>query len=194
MAIDPGLSEMQRALKNALATHWRLFMFQGAIVIVLGVVAVAVPMSATVAVDSYLGWLFLIGGIVGLIAIFSAKDIPAFLWGLVTAPLSVTVGILLIAKPAKAVLSVTFVLAAFFITEGIFQIVTSVGYRDVIGRSSVWMLVSGISDLALAAVIIFGWTPIAAWLLGFLVGINLITTGWAIVMVALAGRKFSRAL
>jgi uncharacterized membrane protein HdeD (DUF308 family) len=191
--LDPGLSEMQRALKDALSTHWRLFMFQGAIMIVLGVLAVAIPITATVVVDSYLGWLFLLSGVVGLIAIFSAKDIPAFLWSLVTAPLSVTIGALLIAKPVKAVLSVTFVLAAFFIAEGIFQIVTSRGYRDIIGRSSGWMLVSGLSDLALAVIIIFDWSPTSAWVLGLLVGINLITTGWAILMVALAGRNFSRA-
>jgi uncharacterized membrane protein HdeD (DUF308 family) len=191
--LDPGLGGMQRAVRDALGRHWRLFMFQGAIMIGLGVLAAAAPIAATVAVDSYLGWFFLISGIVGLVAIFSAKDIPAFLWGLITAPLSVTVGILLIAKPVKAAVSLTFVLTVFFITEGIFQIGTSIGYREVVGRSSGWMLVSGISDLVLAAIIILGWPPSADWVLGLLVGIALITSGWAIVVVALVGRVFSRA-
>ena len=51
------------------------------------------------------------------------------------------------------------------------------------------MLASGISDLALAALIILGWPMIARWALGLLVGINLITSGWAIVMTAFAGRN-----
>jgi uncharacterized membrane protein HdeD (DUF308 family) len=57
------------------------------------------------------------------------------------------------------------------------------------GGSWGWMLVSGISDLALAAIIILGWPMTAGWALGLLVGINLITSGWAIVMTALAGRN-----
>ena len=54
------------------------------------------------------------------------------------------------------------------------------------------MLVSGISDLVLAAVIIFGRPITAVWVLGLVVGINLITSGWAIVMTALAGRSIAQ--
>jgi hypothetical protein len=52
-----------------------------------------------------------------------------------------------------------------------------------------WMLVSGLADLALAAIIIMGWPTSVAWVLGLLVGINLLTSGWAVVMVALAARE-----
>ena len=55
------------------------------------------------------------------------------------------------------------------------------------------MLVSGLADLALVALIILGWPMTAAWTLGILVAINLITSGWAIVMAALAGRSLARA-
>jgi uncharacterized membrane protein HdeD (DUF308 family) len=103
--------------------------------------------------------------------------------------LSVSVGVLLVWKPVEGALSLTIVLTAFFVVEGVFQIVTSIAYRDVMGGSWGWMLVSGISDLALAAIIILGWPMTAGWALGLLVGINLITSGWAIVMTALAGRN-----
>jgi uncharacterized membrane protein HdeD (DUF308 family) len=190
-SIDPSLGDMQRAMRDALAAHWRLFLFQGAIMIVLGVLAVAAPVAATIAVDVYVGWLFLISGIVGFVAMFSAKDIPAFLWSLITAALSVTVGVLLIWKPVEGAVSLTIVLTAFFIAECIFQIAAATAYRDVIGNSWGWMLVSGISDLALAAIIIVGWPVTAAWALGLLAGVNLITSGWAIVMAALAGRTMA---
>ena len=80
-------------------------------------------------------------------------------------------------------------LADFFIAEGIFQIATSIVYRDVISRSWGWMLVSGISDLLLAAIVILGLPISAGWALGLIVGINLITSGLAVTMTALAGRK-----
>ena len=57
-----------------------------------------------------------------------------------------------------------------------------------------WMLLSGISDLALVAIIVLGWPLTAGWALGLIVGINLITSGWAIVMAALAGRSAVQAV
>jgi len=190
--LNPGHSDLQRTLRDALAAHWRLFLFQGALMIILGVLAVAAPAAATIAADIYIGWLFLVSGIVGLVAMFSARDIPAFLWSLVTAVLSV--GALLIWRPVEGALSLTMLLTAFFIAEGVIQIVTSITYRDAMGGSWGWMLVSGISDLALAAIIILGWPLTAGWALGLLVGINLITSGWAIAMAALAGRGIAQAV
>jgi len=169
-------------------------MVQGVVMVVLGVLAFAVPVAATIAVEIYIGCLLLISGIVGLIALFSAKDMPAFLWSLITAALSAAVGALLILKPAEGALSLTLLLTAFFVVEGVFQVVTSVAYRGVIGRSWGWMMVSGVADLLLAAIIIFGWPTTAFWALGLVVGINLITSGWAIVMAAYAGRSVVKAV
>jgi uncharacterized membrane protein HdeD (DUF308 family) len=144
---------------------------------------------ATIAIDIFAGWLFLISGIVGLAAVFSTDSLPAFLWSLVTAALSIAVGVLLIGRPVEGAVSLTFVLIAFFTAEGVLQIATSIAYRDVVGSSWGWMLASGISDLVLAAVIILGLPMSAGWALGLIVGINLITSGLAVTMMALAGRK-----
>lgn len=193
-SLNPGRNDMQLALSDAVGAHWKLFLFQGVAMIILGVLAIAVPAAATLAVDIYIGWLFLISGVVGLVAMFSAKDIPAFLWSLVTAALSAAVGALLVWKPVEGALSLTLLLTAFFIVEGVFQIVTSIAYRHVMRSSWGWMLVSGVADLALAAMILLGWPMTAGWALGLLVGINLITSGWAIVMAAFAGRSVAQAI
>jgi uncharacterized membrane protein HdeD (DUF308 family) len=57
-----------------------------------------------------------------------------------------------------------------------------------------WMLASGIADLILAGIIIAGWPGTATWALGLIVGVNLITSGAAITMVALAGRSLVKTL
>ncbi len=62
---------MQRAVRDALNAHWRLLLFQGVLLIVLGILAVVAPVAATIAVDVFVGWLFLIGGVIGLVAVFS---------------------------------------------------------------------------------------------------------------------------
>jgi uncharacterized membrane protein HdeD (DUF308 family) len=189
---DADLTDMQRAVTRALTEHWRLFLFQGAIMIILGVLAVGAPMAATLFVAIYLGWLFLISGIIGLVALFSMHDTPAFVWNLITAALSVVAGVVLIWKPVEGAISLTLVLAALFIAEGVFQMGTSIAYRHVMANRWGWMLVSGIADLVLAALIIVSWPLSAAWFLGLLAGINLITSGWAIIVAALAGRNLTR--
>ncbi len=189
-----NVSEMQNALKDALKTHWKLFLFQGVVMVILGILAVAWPAVATLAVDIYIGWLFLISGTVGLVAMFSARDVPAFLWTLLTAALAMAVGVLLIWKPAEGAESLTIVLTAFFIAEGVFQIAGSFAYRDAMPGSWGWMLASGISDLILAGLLIMYWPVSAAWALGLLVGVNLITSGVAIVVTAIEARNLVQTL
>lgn len=193
-SFSPPLSDMQRSVRDALRVHWQLFLFQGVAMVVLGIVAVVWPVVTTFAVDIYIGFLFLISGIVGLIALFAAEDVPAFLWTLLTAALSLIAGVLLLWKPATGAASLTIVLTAFFIVEGIFQIAASISYRKAIPDSWGWMLASGIADLILAAIIISGWPGTAAWTLGILVGVSLITSGLAVIMLAVAGRSVVKTL
>jgi len=193
-SLNPSNNDMQRAISDALSAHWGLLMFQGIVMIMLGALAFVLPVAATIAVDVYVGCLLLISGIVGLVAVFSTKNMPAFLWSLITAALSVAVGALLIWKPVEGALSLTLVLTAFFIVEGAFQILTSAAYREVAGSSWGWMLVSGIADLVLAVIIISGWPTTAIWVLGLVVGINLLTSGWAIVMAAYAAHSLGKGL
>ncbi len=193
-SVNPTLSDMQSAVRDALRVHWRLFLTQGVIMVILGILAVVWPGLATLAVDVYVGWLFLISGIVGLVAMFSAEDVPAFLWTLLTAALSLIVGVLLLWKPAEGAVSLTLVLTAFFIAEGVFQIAGSISYRNIIPDSWGWMLASGVADLILAALIIMGWPNAVGWALGLIVGVNLITSGWAAIMMAVAGRGVVKTL
>lgn len=191
-ASEPTITDIQRSVRHAIRLHWRLFLAQGIIMIILGVLAIIWPQVSTVAVDVYVGWLFLVSGVVGLAVIFFAPTVSAFLWSLLTAALSLLVGILLLWHPIEGAVSLTLVLIAFFIVEGIFQIAASLGYREAFPDSWGWMLASGIADLILAALIIAGWPGTASWALGLIVGVNLITSGIAITMVAVTGRRLVR--
>jgi uncharacterized membrane protein HdeD (DUF308 family) len=179
---------------DTLKAHWRLYVLEGVIMIVLGVLAIAYPVFATLAVDLYLGWLFLFSGLFALIATFSARQFPGFWWALITAVLSVLVGAALIWKPEEGVNSLTAVLTAFFVVEGVFQAAAALTYREVISHSWGWLFVSGIADLALAAIIISGWPGTVGWTLGLLAGVSLLTSGWAIVMVALSLRSLAESV
>lgn len=191
---NPSFREAQRAFDETLRAYWVLFMVHGVIMIVLGALAVIWPQISTVAADIYLGWIFLFSGVVGLVTIFFAPSIPAFLWSLLTAALSLIVGILLLWHPVEGIVSLTLVLIAFFIAEGVFQIAAAIRHRDDLPDSWGWMVMSGIADLILAWVIISGWPGTASWAIGLIVGINLLTSGLAITMAALAARSLAKTV
>jgi uncharacterized membrane protein HdeD (DUF308 family) len=192
MSTSQPINDIQSSVRDAVRLHWHFFLAQGVIVTVLGVLAVIWPQLSTVAVDVYVGWLFLLSGAVGLITMFFAPSASAFFWSLFTAALSLFVGILLLWHPVEGVISLTLVLIAFFIAEGVFQIVASLSYREAFPESWGWMLASGIADLILAGLIVSGWPGTASWALGLIVGANLISSGIAIIMVAVTGRRLVR--
>lgn len=184
---------MEQTIREALAAHWRALLAQGTLMLVLGVLALVAPVKATIAVDLYVGVLFLLGGVVGLVAMYFAAGRRALRWSVATACLSSAVGILLVWKPAAGALSLTVLMTAFFVAEGVYQAATSIAYRKALGPRWGWMLASGIADLALATVVVVAWPASTGWALGIVAGVSLISSGWAIAMAALAGREMARA-
>jgi uncharacterized membrane protein HdeD (DUF308 family) len=194
VSTNPGdINELQRAITQSVREHWVLFLVEGIILLVLGVLAIIVPMLATLAVAIFIGWLFLISGVVGLITTFWARHAPGFWWSLLSAVLGIAAGVVLLAWPVTGAVSLTLLLIVFFIIEGVASIMYAFEHkRELSGRWG-WMLVSGIIDLILAAIIWAGLPGTAAWALGLLVGINLLFGGGAMVGMALHARSEATA-
>ena len=192
MSISSTRLDSERTITEIIRVHWVLFLVQGIIMMVLGALAVIWPQVSTLAVDLYVGWMFLISGLIGLLTMFVASNAAGFLWSLLTAALSLFVGVLLVWHPVEGAVSLTLVLMSFFIAEGIFQIAAAIRYREAFPDSWGWLLMSGLADLVLAALLIWGWPSSAIWALGLIAGLNLITSGLAIVMVAAAARNMVR--
>ena len=155
--LDMTIDDIRRSIRHAVRLHSQLFLAQGVITIILGVLAIIWPQVSSVAVAVYIGVLFLLAGLMGLVLMFYAPTTSSFLWTLLTAALSLLVGVLLLWRPVEGTVSLTLVLIAFFLAEGLFQIVASILYRDIFPEAWGWMLASGIADLVLAALIIAGW-------------------------------------
>jgi len=182
---------IEAAIEGALSDHWTLFLIEGIILLVLGVLAIAVPQIATLAVEILIGWLFLVSGIVGAITTFWMRTAPGFWWSLLSAILGIGAGIVLLVSPATGVVSLTLILVAFFIIEGVASIMFALDHkRELSGRWG-WMLVSGIIDLVLAAAVFVMLPGAAGWVIGLLVGINLVFGGVALIGMALHAKPAS---
>jgi uncharacterized membrane protein HdeD (DUF308 family) len=185
---EPDLERIERAVAPALHKYWMLFLLEGIILVILGLAAIIVP--RTLAMQFSFGWLFLISGITGLATTILRREVPGFFWSLVSAILGIVAGILLLLSPTQ-VLSLTVILILFFLIEGVASIMFALDHkREQVGQWG-WMLVSGIIDLNLAAVVLFGLPGSAKWALGLLVGVNLISGGVALVATAVHARAIS---
>jgi len=184
-----GIQNIQRAAAAALHEHWVLFLVEGVVLLVLGASAVVLPAIATLAVTILFGWLFLVSGIVGLVTSFWMRQAPGFWWSLLSAVLGIVVGAMLLASPLTGAISLTLVLIAFFLIEGVVTIMFALDHRRELSGQWGWMLMSGLVDLALALMILTGLPSTAAWAVGLLVGINMIFGGAALIAMALHARK-----
>ena len=190
MSMDrPDADRLRSTVTASMQEHWVLFLVEGIILVILGLVAIIVPPLATLAVAIFIGWLFLISGIVGLVTTFWMRHAPGFWWSLLSAVLGIVAGIVLIGSPVSGAISLTLVLIVFFIIEGVASIMFALEHRRELSGRWGWMLASGIVDLVLAAIIFAGLPLSAAWALGLLVGINLVFGGSALVAMALHARS-----
>ena len=189
MTLDQQNAErMGRAFAGAIHEHWGLFLTEGIILVILGIAAIALPPIATLAFTIIIGWVFLISGVVGLFTTFWARHVPGFWWSLISAIIGIAAGVVLLLWPITGTLSLTLVLIAFFVIEGIVSIMYAIEHRNQLTGRWGWMLVSGIIDLILAGIIFAGLPETAVWALGLLVGINMLFGGAALIAMALAAR------
>jgi len=189
---------------RAIERHWRLFVFEGLTLTLLGCLAIIIPSVTNSSVTSLLGWLFVVSGAIGLVTTFWAKQTPGFWWSAVSALLAVLVGITLIANrsqdlyggligwPFSAQGPMRLILVLFFMIEGGASIMFAFEHRRQFSGRWAWMLVSGIVDHILGAIIVFNLPGTSAWTMGLLVGINMIVGGTSLIAMGLhAGSKLA---
>lgn len=189
MTSPDEFSRLQSAMSQTVKAHWKAFLFEGILLAVLGIAALILPPLASLAVTIFLGWMFLISGIGGLIVTYWARTTPGFWWSLISAALAVLAGMLLLARPMQAVLTLTIVLGAYFLAEGVTTIMYALEHRRELSGGWSWLLVAGLVDIAIAFMVITGLPSSAEWAIGVLVGINLLFGGATLIGVALAARK-----
>jgi len=194
MAMSPTQAEnIARTANGAIHEHRTLFLIEGIVLVLLGIAAIVLPPVATIAFTIIIGWIFLGSGVIGLINTIWARHAPGFWWALISAVIAISAGVVLLLWPISGAVSLTLVLIAFFAVEGVASILYAIEHRNQLSERWGWMLVSGIIDLILAAIIFSGLPATAVWALGLLVGIDMVFGGVALIGMALAARHSADA-
>jgi uncharacterized membrane protein HdeD (DUF308 family) len=164
----------------------------GLLLIAFGAAAIASPFLAAVALNVAVAWLIVLAGMVHVMLAFRAHGAGSMIWKLLVGIAYVCFGGYLILHPVLGVASLTLLLASLFLIEGVLDIVLFVKVRPIQGSS--WVLFDAIVSLLLGGMIYMQWPSSSGWAIGTLVGISLIFSGVARVMMSLAVRKATNVI
>ncbi len=177
-----GLSSQELDDIEILRDYKGWFLGLGIALIILGIAAISLPMFVALTIDVIVGAILVIGGIAHIGHAFMSRKWKGFLLGLLVGILYLVAGVVMLGHPMQGVLTLTLLLVAFFIVDGIFNIGLALKLRPISGW--VWPLINGIFALILAGLIWSEWPSSAAWAIGLLVGIDIIFSG--VIMVGFA--------
>ena len=182
---EPTFEETRREI----ARHWGWFLALGILLVILGIAAIAFPFLSTIAAKIAIGWIFLVAGVVEVIHAFYVKRWAGFFWNLLIGLLYIVAGAWLAFFPLTGVLTLTIVIAALFIAEGIMEFIMGLRMRPHDGWG--WVVFSGLVAVAAGLLIALSLPASAVWALGLLAGINLLFSGWSFIYLALGGKRAS---
>ncbi len=169
---------------------WRTLMIVGGIIAVMGVVAILAPFVTGVALSMLLGALLVVGAALRGIHAFGAESWAGALLQGALAILYTVAGVALIANPVYGLVSLTILLIAYFLVDGLLEVAMGLRLRPEANWG--WVVASGVLGLVVAALLFVGFPSTALWAVGLLFGVNLLASGVSMVMVAMDGRSHAR--
>jgi uncharacterized membrane protein HdeD (DUF308 family) len=174
-------------LQGREVTIWHWLLGTGAVMMILGAAAILLPFVATLAIEVLLAVILVSAGVTQAVHAFKARHAKGFAFRLFGALMYGLVGVLLLTYPLHGVLTLTALLAILFMAVGAFKIALSLNLRPF--PSWGWLMVSGLIAIVLGGLIWAGLPGTATWAIGLLVGIELLFSGWSMIVFGLSVRK-----
>jgi len=182
---------MQTETRETIRTNAGWSIILGIVLIILGIIAIAAPFFTSITIGFFLGWLFIIGGIIQAVYAFRNNHRPSSLvLKLLLGIVAIVAGILLITNPVVGVASLTLIVGIYFFVDGIFRVFLAFQLKPAANWG--WVLLNGILMIILGIFIWSQWPSSAVWVLGVLVGVGLLFSGISTLLFAIAARKSLR--
>lgn len=162
------------------------------LMIAAGILAIASPMAAGIAVNLLVAWLLVFSACAHLVFAWYTRSAGGFLWELLVGILYMLIGVYLLTRPVAGLESLTIALAVYLFVEAILEFVLGFTLRPLPG--SAWLLVDGAITLILAIMIWRTWPSSTGWVIGTLVGISMLFSGISRLSISLAARSVTSKL
>jgi len=180
--VDAAAAALREAMRETVKRYSLWYLVQGVLLVIAGVLAIVSPVIASVAVVFLLGWILIVSGALQAIGLIGASHVPHFWLQLISAVLAALIGVLLLRSPESSLLVMTMLLIVYFMVEGLAKVIFALTIRPFPNWG--WVLASGFLGIVLSSLL---WTnmPLSAeWLLGFMLGLLLISEGAALAYLA----------
>lgn len=156
----------------------------GVLLVILGLVAIARPIYATIASTLVFGWLFIFAGIAQIVYAFGSRGAGKIIWKLLLGILYLGAGIIVLSNVLSGAIALTLILGITIFAQGVIQVILAFGIRS--ARNWGWVLFSGILGIILGIFIWSEWPFNAALIIGLWFRINLLSDGiWIITLSSL---------
>lgn len=186
-SLDAAAEVFREAMRQTVKRYSLWYLVEGVLLVVAGTLAMISPMISSVAVVVLLGWLLIISGGLQGISLVGAGHVPHFWLQLISVILAMMIGLLFLRHPGNGLLTVTLLLIVFFMIEGISKLVFALTIHPFPNWG--WVLGSGVVGILLSLILWVRIPGTAAWLIGLLLGVELVSEGAAIAYLAWQVRK-----
>src|SRR3954462_8301482 len=181
-SLDSAAEVFREAMRDTVKRYALWYLIQGVLLIAAGGLAIIYPVLSSAAGVALLGWVVIISGVVQGLSLIGARHVPHFWLQLISVILAVLIGCLFLRDPAQGLVTIALLLIVFFMIEGISKVVFALTIRPFPNWG--WVLASGLVGIVLALILWANLPVTALWLVGVLLGINLISVGAAIAYLA----------
>ena len=169
------------------ATTWSIVL--SVLMIIAGILAIASPYYAGLAITVVVGWLLLISAVLHLVYAFRGGRAAAVVWEILLAIVYALIGFYILANPRIGLASLTFAIAFYLFVEAILEFALSYQLRNESGAG--WMLVDGIITMILAFLIWANWPSSSVWAVGIIVGVSMLFSGITRMMITSTVRRIT---
>jgi len=170
-------------LKKSLG--WSIFL--SVLMIVAGILAIIMPPAAGIAVTILVGWLLIFSGVAHLVFGWHTRTTGGLLLEVLLGIVYILVGVYLLLNPVAGLVSLTLALTIYLFAEGILEFILAIRLRPLPGSG--WLFIDGIVTIILGVMIWRAWPSSTAWAVGILVGVSMLFSGIARLMLSLAARR-----
>lgn len=187
VSVAAAAEVFRQALRNSIRRHALWYLVQGVILLLAGILAVLYPVVSSVAVVTLLGWLLIVSGLAQAISLLGTRQAPHFWLQVISVALAVLIGLLFVTDTGQSLVALTLLLIVFFMIEGISKIVMALTIRPLPQWG--WLFLSGLVGIVLSVLLWASMPVTALWLIGLMLGVQLISVGGALTWLAWQLRK-----
>lgn len=161
----------------------------GVFELLIGFVAIGSPLVTGFAIAFMIGSVLVLAGAVRAVSALKAGSFGTGVLALMGGVVALAVGLVLLLRPGTGVAFITWILAIYFVADGVARLAMGIRMRGQPGTG--WEVFGGLVSVTLGILIYVHWPLSGAWAIGVLIGVHLILSGWTVIGVGIAARRLA---